>query len=205
MSWLFGFWICSQAGLELQRTLLLLPKSWNWRRVPSRLLRETSAMLGDRRETFNPCPQVCGAAAELFLLCWVSHPQQTLTMPWASRAASLLAGSLAGSQGHTREFDDHCLAGLAGRAVVGPCWGQGKPGSVLISDVLGVQELFVGSASLTPSFTACRFSCCQKVTSLGLAACHKGQVVFRTFWNLGQEPLPAVLRPTSTCFGLKGA
>lgn len=70
-------------------------------------------------------------------------------MPWASRAVSLLAGRLAGSQGHTREFDDHCLAGLAGRAVVGPCWGQGKPGPVLISDVLGVQELFVGSASLT--------------------------------------------------------
>lgn len=62
-------------------------------------------------------------------------------MPPASHTVSLFSGCLAGSRNsqkeHTREFDGHCLDDLAGRVVVGPCWGQGKPGPVLISDVRG--------------------------------------------------------------------
>lgn len=93
----------------------------------------------DMIEMFNPCPQVCGAVTGFFLLCWVSSPQLNLTMHWTSHTVSLFTGCLAGSRdsqkGHTREFDGHCLDGLAGRVMVGPCWGQGKPGPVLISDV----------------------------------------------------------------------
>lgn len=45
--------------------------------------------------------------------------------------------------------------------MAGPCWGLGKPGPVLISDVQRDQELFVGSASLSLSSTPGGFSCCQ--------------------------------------------
>lgn len=149
---------------------------------------------GDTIEPFNPRPQVCGAITGLFLLCWVSSSQQNLTMPWASHTASLFSGCLAGyrnsQKGHTREFDGHCLNGLAGRAMVGPYWGQGKPGPVLISDVWGFRSCLWDPFPLLPSFTACRFSCCQTgVDQPGSGCLSQGQVVsgsFRKVW--GKSP-----------------
>lgn len=126
----------------------------------------------------------------------------------ASHTVSLFSGCLAGSgdsqKGHPRRSDGHCLGGLAGRVMVGPRWGQGKPGPVLLSDVQGVQELFVGPTSLSVPFTACRFSCRQvggaawawlPVTGVRLFADPSERT--------GARAPPTVLRATSAPFPLK--
>lgn len=64
-------WICNQAGLELQVSLLLLPKCWKWRCMPSHLL---EVGWGGMIRMLYPCPHICGAETGLFLLCWVSEP-----------------------------------------------------------------------------------------------------------------------------------
>lgn len=115
-------------------------------------------------------------------------------MLWASHAVSLFSGRLAGSRnsqkGHPRGFDGHCLAGLAGWIMAGPCWGLGKPGSVFISDVQWIQELlWPPHFPFSAFYTRRIFLLPSRVASLELCVCHRAQVVCRSFWKVwGKSP-----------------
>lgn len=155
-----------------------------------------------------PCPHICGAETGLFLLCWVSEPSADPDNALGFCAVSLFSGCLAGSRnsqkGHTREFDGHCLDCLAGWVMAGPCWGLGKPGPVLISDVQRGQELFVGSTSLSLLPTPGGFSCCQGGRPAWIYLSVIGIRLFVDPSGRSGARAPAVLRPTSSPFPLKG-
>lgn len=74
--------------------------------------------------------------------------------------------------------------------MVGPCWGQGKHGPVLISDVQGVQELFVGSTSLSLPLTAADFPVAKQRDQPGSVCLSQGSAcLWILLEGLGQEPL----------------